>query len=107
MGEGSGATRDQGFWTNPSVLAFAGDRDPIEAISGLAQHVVLAAVDSGWDGPPFDPFVLADLLGAPLAAHQGLSDARTIPDERPGLRRSDELAKLLGPEPPPVLIEYN
>jgi IrrE N-terminal-like domain len=100
-------TSTEGFWTNPSVLAFAGDRDPVEAISRLAHHVVLAAVDGGWEGPPFDPFTLADLLGVPLAAHQGLADARTIPHEGPRRSRSEDLAQLLGSEPPAVLIEYN
>jgi O-acetyl-ADP-ribose deacetylase (regulator of RNase III) len=107
MGEPDQTRGREGFWTNRSVLAFAEDRDPVEAISRLAQHVVLAAVDSGWEGPPFDPFELAGLLGVPLAAHQGLSDARTVPHEGPGLQRTEELAELLGPEPPPVLIEYN
>jgi hypothetical protein len=94
------------FWTNPSVLALAGDGDPVDAITGLAQHVVLAAVDAGWEGPPFDPFVLADLLGVPLVAGQGLLDARTVPSSEQGLPRHDPLDELLGPTPP-VLIEYN
>lgn len=97
----------EGFWTNPSVLALAGDRDPVEAISELAQHVVLAAVDSGWQGPPFDPFALAEIVGIPLEAHQGLADARTTLARGSQGTRSPELNHLLGPEPPPVLIEYN
>jgi Zn-dependent peptidase ImmA (M78 family)/O-acetyl-ADP-ribose deacetylase (regulator of RNase III) len=107
MGQPDQAGSSQGFWTNRSVLALAGDRDPVEVISGLAQHVVLAAVDSGWEGPPFDPFALADLVGVPLAARQGLPDARTVPHEGSNLRRAEELAKVLGLEVPPVLIEYN
>jgi hypothetical protein len=107
MGEPEQSLDNEGFWTNPSVLAFARGRDPVEAISDLAQHVVLAAVDSGWEGPPFDPFELADLLGVPLAARQGLSDARTVPHEGAVPPRTEELANLLGAEPPPVLIEYN
>ncbi len=95
-----------GFWTNPSVLAFAGDRDPVEAITELAQHVVVAAVDAGWEGPPFDPFLLADLLGVPLMAYQGLFDARTVPSGGQGLSRNEMLGEVLGPTPP-VLIEYN
>jgi O-acetyl-ADP-ribose deacetylase (regulator of RNase III) len=107
MGKPEQTLDNQGFWTNPSVLVFASGRDPVEAISDLTQHVVLAAVDSGWEGPPFDPFELANLLGVPLAARQGLSDARTVPHEGAVLQRTEELANLLGAEPPPVLIEYN
>lgn len=67
------------YWTNASVRAFAGDRDPIEAIVERAREIVLEAMDEGWSGPPFDPFVLADRLGVPLIARQELRDARTVP----------------------------
>ena len=40
------------FWTNTSVLQFAGGTDPIRAITEHARKVVLEAMDSGWDGPP-------------------------------------------------------
>jgi hypothetical protein len=49
-------------WTNPSVIAFAGDQDPIEAIERRAREVVLQAFDKGWSGPPFDPGKLAEIL---------------------------------------------
>ena len=104
----SAGSRGGGFWTNSSVLALAGDRDPVEAITELAQQVVVAAVDSGWDGPPFDPFLLADLLGLPLMAYQGLLDARTVPSStQHGQARSEPLGEVLGVTPPAVLIEYN
>jgi O-acetyl-ADP-ribose deacetylase (regulator of RNase III) len=67
------------FWTNPSVLDLAGDRDPVEVIVERAQQQVLEAVEKGWEGPPFDPFKLADLLSIPVAPRQELADARTVP----------------------------
>ena len=70
---------DDRYWTNASVRAFAGDGDPIDAVVERAREVVLEAMDEGWDGPPFDPFVLADRLGVPLIARQELQDARTVP----------------------------
>lgn len=51
------------FWTNESVLAFAGQHDPEEAIVARAQEVALAAMSEGWSGPPFDPFDLARRMG--------------------------------------------
>ena len=46
-------------WTNPSVLLLAGKSDPIDFITKMARDKVLKAVQSGWQGPPFDPFKLA------------------------------------------------
>lgn len=62
------------------MLAFAGDADPIEAIRDRARATVLDAVDKGWDGPPFDPFELAHLLGVGVVPHPGLEDARVLSD---------------------------
>lgn len=66
-------------WTNQSVLTWAGDADPIEAIVATARKVVLAAIDTGWPGPPYDPFVLADLLGITVRGRDEVHDARTVP----------------------------
>ena len=67
------------YWTNESVLHFAGDRDPVEAVEDAAQKLVLDAVERDWRGPPFDPFELARILQIPVVAKQELRDARTIP----------------------------
>lgn len=67
------------YWTNESVLGFAGGRDPVEAIEDAAQKLVLDAVERDWRGPPFDPFDLARILNIPVVAKQELHDARTIP----------------------------
>ncbi|MGC2657895.1 MAG: ImmA/IrrE family metallo-endopeptidase [Bryobacteraceae bacterium] len=64
-------------WTNPSVIAFAGDRDPIEAILEKARDVATAAVDKGWAGPPYDPVLLAEVLGIQIVPFADVTDART------------------------------
>jgi O-acetyl-ADP-ribose deacetylase (regulator of RNase III) len=69
------------FWTNRSVLSFAGDRDPMEAIVEQARAVALEAMEGGWTGPPFNPFDLAERLGVRVVAHEDLSDARLTADE--------------------------
>ena len=49
-------------WTNKSVLALAGEEDPISVIERKARDLVLLARDKGWKGPPFNPIFIADLL---------------------------------------------
>lgn len=66
-------------WTNPSVLALAGKSDPVDTITKRAKAEVLRAVQDGWEGPPFDPFKLAGLLGIPVVPRDDVLDARTIP----------------------------
>ncbi len=66
------------IWTNESVLAFAGEVDPVTAIEVRARSAVLAALDRGWNGPPFDPIRLADLLNLNVEARADIPDARTI-----------------------------
>jgi O-acetyl-ADP-ribose deacetylase (regulator of RNase III) len=74
------------FWTNPSVTAFAGDKDPIEAVTTKARNIVFAAIQSGWNGPPFDPIALARALGMQVMARDDLSDARVVSLEDGRLR---------------------
>jgi O-acetyl-ADP-ribose deacetylase (regulator of RNase III) len=66
------------YWTNDSVLDFAGGRDPVDAVEEAAQELVLGAVERDWRGPPFDPFELARILDIPVVAKQELRDARTV-----------------------------
>lgn len=67
------------FWTNPSVLRFAGKSDPVDLITEKARGEVLKAIQAGWRGPPFDPFKLADFLGIPTTPREDLLDARIVP----------------------------
>ncbi len=70
--------RDQ-KWTNPSVLQFAGDRNPVSTIIQHAREIVIDAIDAGWAGPPFDPLELADYLKLEVVARDDVRDARTVP----------------------------
>jgi len=68
-------------WTHPSVhrlLETAREDDPIAAIERRAREIVVDAIEEGWDGPPYDPFRLADILGIDVVARQDLDDARLI-----------------------------
>jgi O-acetyl-ADP-ribose deacetylase (regulator of RNase III) len=68
------------YWTNRSVIAFAGTQDPIEAVTAVARALVFDAIEEGWEGPPFDPFDLASRRGIPVVARQDLHDARLVVD---------------------------
>jgi hypothetical protein len=67
------------MWTNRSVLEFAGNVDPIQAITDKARNVAVRAIEGGWTGPPYDPFSLADYLKVRVVARQDIADARTVP----------------------------
>jgi hypothetical protein len=72
------------FWTNPSVLALAGDRDPVGVVTDCARDLVFSAVEQGWHGPPYDPFQLAELMQIHLVPREDLYDARLVAGaERP------------------------
>ena len=65
-------------WTNPSVRAFAGKRDPVEAIKAASRKLVLKARERGWEGPPFNPLRLAEMLDVhvQVEANSSIADAR-------------------------------
>jgi len=65
-------------WTNRSVLALAGEADPIRVITEKARAVAMEAIQAGWSGPPYDPFSLADHLKVSVVARQDIPDARTV-----------------------------
>jgi Zn-dependent peptidase ImmA (M78 family) len=67
------------YWTNESVLAFAGGRDPLDEVEDAARDLVFEAVENGWEGPPFDPFDLARIRGIEVVPKDELRDARTVP----------------------------
>jgi O-acetyl-ADP-ribose deacetylase (regulator of RNase III) len=68
-----------GYWTNKSVLRFAGNNDPINVITEKARDVVMSAVQNGWQGPPFDPFKLANFLSITTTPRDDVMDARIVP----------------------------
>ncbi len=89
------------FWTHPSVLRFAGDRDPIEEVVSQASRITLAAIQAGWSGPPFDPFQLADHLRVRLAPREDVSDARIVQQPK------GELQIEYNPNRPKARVRYS
>ena len=69
-------------WTNKSVLRLAGAEEPIAVIERKARELALRARDAGWTGPPFDPIMIADLLGIPVEANASVPDARIVSKDR-------------------------
>jgi O-acetyl-ADP-ribose deacetylase (regulator of RNase III) len=69
------------YWTHQSVRALVGDSDtdPADLITQKAADVSLAAIQEGWSGPPFDPFVLANLRKIRVVPREDIGDARTVP----------------------------
>ncbi|HWF50285.1 MAG TPA: ImmA/IrrE family metallo-endopeptidase [Solirubrobacteraceae bacterium] len=50
----------------------------MDAIEHRAREIALNAMEEGWDGPPYDPFELGDILGIEIVARQDLDDARLV-----------------------------
>ncbi|MEG6508186.1 macro domain-containing protein [Methyloligella sp. 2.7D] len=68
-------------WTNESVKAFAKNADPLEAIERAARALVLKARESGWEGPPFNPLRIAEMLDVQIEANSSIADARLVATE--------------------------
>lgn len=68
-----------GYWTNRSVLKFAGTEQPVSAMQQRTRALILEAIERGWSGPPFDPFQLAGFLGIDIIPSQDVIEARTVP----------------------------
>jgi hypothetical protein len=60
-------------------MALASGADPVKEIAERARIKVYHAIEAGWSGPPFDPFLLADYMKIPLIAREDIRDARTVP----------------------------
>ncbi len=69
------------IWTHPSVLSLAeaASTSPINAVTAKARETVFKAIQSGWSGPPYDPFALAEFLKIAVEPRQDVVDARTLP----------------------------
>jgi len=65
-------------WPNSSVLGLAKGANPIAVIERKVREPVLRARDEGWQGPPFNPVAIADMLKIPLEANADVADARTV-----------------------------
>jgi len=69
-------------WSNPSVLEFAAGRDPVATVVERARGLAYRAMESGWSGPPFDPFELAEILGLKLTPRDDIGEGRLISSGR-------------------------
>jgi len=67
------------YWTHPSIFAIGRESDPIQFITESARDLVFRAIESGWQGPPFDPFQLANFAGIKVLPSEDVADARTVP----------------------------
>lgn len=99
-------------WTNASVKAFARDADPLLAIEEAARDLVLKAREKGWEGPPFNPLHIAEMLGVQIEVNSSVADARLVatesgpkiefnpqqPRERVRFSIAHEIAHLLFPD---------
>lgn len=92
---------DVARWTNPSVQTLARGRDPIFAIQNKAKQMVLEAVEKGWDGPPYDPFRLAELNDIRVYPNDDVLDARLVPDDLDGFLIE------FNPHRPPARIRFS
>jgi hypothetical protein len=73
-----GNTTTDSYWTNRSVLDFAGPEHPITAMLQRTRTLVLEAIERGWSGPPFDPFQLAEYLKIEVVPSQEVLEACTV-----------------------------
>ena len=66
-------------WTNKSVQSLINtnsEKNPIDIIRELARDLVINAYNKGWEGPPFDPIKLAQILGISILPNDSILDAR-------------------------------
>ncbi len=99
-------------WTHASVKTFAKGADPLIAIEEAARALVLKAREKGWEGPPFNPLRIAEMLEVQIEANSSVSDARLTatptgpkiqfnpqqPRERVRFSIAHEIAHLLFPD---------
>jgi hypothetical protein len=53
-------------WKSPSITKLINETkvgDPVSAIREKARILVSEGIDKGWEGPPFNPAELAQMLG--------------------------------------------
>ena len=66
-------------WTNDSVRRFAGETDPVDAITDRARTVVTEAMDAGWTGPLLTRWALPTSFASRIVPSADVLDARTVP----------------------------
>ena len=66
------------YWTHPSVQLFTSDENPVIKITQKARNLVYEAIQKGWQGPPFDPFDIAEMLKIDVVPSENIPDAKII-----------------------------
>jgi O-acetyl-ADP-ribose deacetylase (regulator of RNase III) len=88
-------------WTNSSVLNLAGDSDPVQVLTAKVRNLIFSAFESGWSGPPYDPFALAALWGIEVTPSKDVVDAQILPGKGGTLRIE------FNPDRPTARINYS
>ncbi len=88
-------------WTNSSVLALAGESDPVAVLTAKVRKLVFSAFEAGWSGPPYDPFSLAALLGIEVAPSKDVVDAQIL------TAKGGTLRIVFNPDRPAARINYS
>jgi len=70
-------------------------------ISGKSKEMILKAIELGWDGPPYDPFEMARLMGVATVPRGDTRDARLISTSGKKLRIE------YNPNRPPTRIRFS
>lgn len=74
--------RKGAYWTHPSVkllMRESGNPDPLNEIKSRARNLVMKGFEMGWNGPPYDPFLLAKYLDIDITPNDQVIDARIVP----------------------------
>src|SRR5690242_12132492 len=87
-------------WTHESIRLLGGS-DPVSDIIQRGQALTLRAIEGGWQGPPYDPFALADFLRIPVIPSTDVADARTVPS------RGGEIRIEYNPMRPRARVRYS
>lgn len=69
-------------WTHESVLLLikeSNDNDPYEEIKARARALVLKGFEKGWEGPPYSPIKLAEIMGIDVTPNDSVLDAKIVP----------------------------
>jgi O-acetyl-ADP-ribose deacetylase (regulator of RNase III) len=62
------------------VKSLGSDKDPVQVIVERTREKIVAALDAGWNGPPYDLVELAtNYLGLDVIATDTVREARTVP----------------------------
>jgi len=69
-------------WTHKSIIRLmeeSGNPDPINEIKTRARNLVLRGFELGWQGPPYSPIELANILNIDILPNDSVIDARIVP----------------------------